>query len=85
MEIKSLMNMCLVLGIGDFIDRGIKAVSKFESVVSQIQKNEREIDSKLQSMVTANFMKFPVADKSKDLPGRNDHLLDVMINVSELL
>uniref|UniRef100_A0A4W6G9Y8 Dynein axonemal heavy chain 10 n=1 Tax=Lates calcarifer TaxID=8187 RepID=A0A4W6G9Y8_LATCA len=57
------------LGISDFIIRGTQAVSKFESVVSQIQKNERDIDSKLQSMVMSNLLKFPVPDKSNDLPG----------------
>ncbi|XP_044053526.1 dynein axonemal heavy chain 10 isoform X1 [Siniperca chuatsi] len=57
------------LGIAEFINRGIQAVSKFESVVNQIQKNERDIDSKLQSMVMANLLKFPVPDKSNDLPG----------------
>ncbi|XP_037633762.1 dynein heavy chain 10, axonemal [Sebastes umbrosus] len=56
------------LGITDFIDRGVQAVSKFESVVSQVQKNERDIESKLQSMVTANLLKCPVPDRSNDLP-----------------
>lgn len=65
-------HVCLVLGISDFINRSIQAVSKFESVVSQIQKNERDIDSKLQSMVMANLLKFPVPDKSNDLPGRTN-------------
>lgn len=65
-------NMCLALGITDFISRGIQAVSKFELIANQIQKNERDIESKLQSMVTANLMKFPVPDKSDDLPGRTN-------------
>ncbi|XP_054466216.1 dynein axonemal heavy chain 10 [Anoplopoma fimbria] len=56
------------LGISDFIDRGTRAISKFELVVNQVQKNERDIDSKLQSMVTANLLKFQVPDKSNDLP-----------------
>ncbi|KAL7391500.1 hypothetical protein ABVT39_010104 [Epinephelus coioides] len=57
------------LGIADFINRGMQAVAKFELVVSQIQKNERDIESKLQSMVMANLLKFPVPEKSNDLPG----------------
>ncbi|XP_044232976.1 dynein axonemal heavy chain 10 isoform X2 [Thunnus albacares] len=57
------------LGITDFINRGMQAVSKFESVVSQIVKNERDIDFKLQSMMMANLLKCPAPDKSKDLPG----------------
>lgn len=63
-------NKCLVVGIPDFINRGIQVVSKFETVVNQIQKNERDIDSRLQSIVMANLLKFPVPDKSNDLPGR---------------
>uniref|UniRef100_A0A3Q3JRK8 Dynein heavy chain tail domain-containing protein n=1 Tax=Monopterus albus TaxID=43700 RepID=A0A3Q3JRK8_MONAL len=57
------------LGISDFIKESIQAVSTFESVVSQIQKNERDIESKLQTMVTANLLQFPVPDKSNHLPG----------------
>ncbi|XP_063753564.1 dynein axonemal heavy chain 10 [Eleginops maclovinus] len=54
------------LGINDFIKRGSQAVSKFESVVNQIQMNEKEIESKLQSIGMANLLKFPVPDN--DLP-----------------
>ncbi|XP_022608125.1 dynein heavy chain 10, axonemal [Seriola dumerili] len=57
------------LGIPDFIIRGAQTVSKFESVVNQIQKNERDIDLKLQSIAMANLLKFPVPEKKKDLPG----------------
>ncbi|CAJ1068269.1 LOW QUALITY PROTEIN: dynein heavy chain 10%2C axonemal [Xyrichtys novacula] len=56
-------------GISDFVDRGLQAVSKLESLVKQIQKNERDIESKLQSIATANLLKYPVPEKSKDLPG----------------
>ncbi|XP_075882096.1 dynein axonemal heavy chain 10-like isoform X2 [Nelusetta ayraudi] len=57
------------LGVCDFISRAIHTVSRFESIVIQIQKNEQDIESKLQSLVTANLLKFPVSDKSTDLPG----------------
>ncbi|XP_029296329.1 dynein heavy chain 10, axonemal [Cottoperca gobio] len=57
------------LGITDFINRGVEAVSKFKIVVGQIQKNEKDIESKLQSIVMANLLKFPVPDQSNDLPG----------------
>nr|XP_046243361.1 dynein axonemal heavy chain 10 [Scatophagus argus] len=57
------------LGIPDFISRGIQTVSKFESVVNQIQKKEKDIDSKLQSVVMANLLKIPVPDNSNVLPG----------------
>ncbi|TKS80370.1 Dynein heavy chain 10, axonemal [Collichthys lucidus] len=56
------------LSIQDFINRGTQAVSKFESVVNKIQNNERDIESKLQSIEMANLLKFPVPDKSNDLP-----------------
>ncbi|XP_030593055.1 dynein heavy chain 10, axonemal isoform X2 [Archocentrus centrarchus] len=57
------------LGIPDFIDRGIQTVAKFELVVSQIHNNERAIDSKLCSIMTANLLKFQPPDDSGDLPG----------------
>lgn len=60
----------LTLGIADFISRGQKAVSNFETVLNQILKNERDIESKLQSIQTANLLKCPVPDKSNELPGR---------------
>lgn len=63
--------MHLVLGIGEFITHGIETVSKLESVVKHVHKYEQNIDFILQSMVTANLMKFPPQDKSNDLPGRS--------------
>ncbi|XP_052412947.1 dynein axonemal heavy chain 10 [Carassius gibelio] len=60
------------LGIPQFIQRGNQAASKFESLVNQIQKNERDIDDKLKSIESANLFKFPVADKNGYLPGIKD-------------
>ncbi|CAL8251349.1 unnamed protein product [Boreogadus saida] len=57
------------LGISDFITRGIQATSKFESLVVPIQRNEREIEAKLQAMEMANLFKFPSPDKCSQLPG----------------
>ena len=59
-------------GISEFITRGTQAASKFESLVNQIQKNERDIDAKLQSMETANLFKFPAPDRADGLPGTCD-------------
>ena len=56
-------------GISEFINRSTQAASKFESLVNQIQKNERDIDAKLQSMETANLFKFPAPDRPDGLPG----------------
>lgn len=62
--------MCLVLGIGEFIGQGFQTVSKFESVVKHIQKYEKEIETILQTIITAKLLIFPVKpDKSDDLPG----------------
>ncbi|XP_033947329.1 dynein axonemal heavy chain 10 [Pseudochaenichthys georgianus] len=58
------------LGINDFIKRGSQSVSKFESVVNQIQMNEKEIESKLQVIGMASILKFSVPDN--DLPGVKD-------------
>uniref|UniRef100_A0A8C1QBG0 Dynein heavy chain 10, axonemal-like n=1 Tax=Cyprinus carpio TaxID=7962 RepID=A0A8C1QBG0_CYPCA len=57
------------LGIPQFVQRGNQATSKFESLLNQIQKNERDIDDKLKSIESANLFKFPVADKNGYLPG----------------
>uniref|UniRef100_A0A3B5A058 Dynein heavy chain tail domain-containing protein n=1 Tax=Stegastes partitus TaxID=144197 RepID=A0A3B5A058_9TELE len=57
------------IGIPEFITRSIQAVSMFQSLVNQIHNNEKEIDSKLQSLMMANLLKFPMPDKSSDLPG----------------
>uniref|UniRef100_H2LCS2 Dynein axonemal heavy chain 10 n=1 Tax=Oryzias latipes TaxID=8090 RepID=H2LCS2_ORYLA len=67
---------CKRINIADFISRGQKAVSNFETVLNQILKNERDIESKLQSIQTANLLKCPVPDKSNELPIREfcDHL-----------
>lgn len=73
------VSICLVLGISDFISRGINTVSKFETVVSQIQKNERDIDSILQSIEMADLMKFPVPEKSNDLPGKTKRIISLDI------
>uniref|UniRef100_A0A669FBB8 Dynein axonemal heavy chain 10 n=1 Tax=Oreochromis niloticus TaxID=8128 RepID=A0A669FBB8_ORENI len=57
------------LGIPDFINQSLQTVTKFEFVVSQIHEHEKAIDSKLQSMMMANLLKFPSPDASNDLPG----------------
>lgn len=63
--------MCTLctLGISEFINRSTQAACKFESLVNQIQKNERDIDTKLRSIEMANLFKFPAPDKSNELPG----------------
>ncbi|KAM3610556.1 uncharacterized protein V6R79_005609 [Siganus canaliculatus] len=56
------------LGISEFIGRCSQAVSKLESIVSQILKNEKSIEFKLHSIEMANLLKFPVPNQSRDLP-----------------
>ncbi|XP_062874230.1 dynein axonemal heavy chain 10 [Trichomycterus rosablanca] len=57
------------LGISDFINRGNQAASKFESLVNQIKKNEKDIETKLQSIESANLFKFPAPERTGELPG----------------
>ncbi|CAL8343019.1 unnamed protein product [Lota lota] len=69
MHFGSMMLNWNSLGISDFITRGIQATAKFESLVVPIQRNEREIEAKLQAMEMANLFKFPSPDKYSQLPG----------------
>ncbi|KAG5844641.1 hypothetical protein ANANG_G00164650 [Anguilla anguilla] len=57
------------LGIWEYIGRCNQATAKFESLVYQIQKNERDIDVKIQAIETANLFKLPALDRGDDLPG----------------
>ncbi|XP_028292993.1 dynein heavy chain 10, axonemal [Gouania willdenowi] len=58
------------LEIEEFVNQSSQAVSKFEALVNSIQTIEKDIESRLQSMVTANLFKFPPVDKSNnELPG----------------
>ncbi|XP_074525804.1 dynein axonemal heavy chain 10 [Halichoeres trimaculatus] len=52
-----------------FINQSVQAVSKLESVVKQIQKNEQEIEANLQYIGMTCLLKCPVPEKSNDLPG----------------
>ncbi|KAI7812536.1 putative dynein heavy chain 10 [Triplophysa rosa] len=57
------------LSIPEFIQRGNQAISKFESLMNQIQKNEKDIEDKLKSIESANLFKFPAPVKTGHLPG----------------
>ncbi|KAJ8284497.1 hypothetical protein COCON_G00033470 [Conger conger] len=73
------------LGVPEYISRCNQATAKFESLVYQIQKNERDIDFKIQAIETANLFKLPALDRGDDLPGvkefcelmENERLKDV--------
>ncbi|XP_019718448.1 dynein heavy chain 10, axonemal-like [Hippocampus comes] len=56
------------LAIADFINNGNPELSKFETVVNQIQNNELDIESKLQSIMMADLLKCPAPDKMDILP-----------------
>lgn len=73
--------MLLLLGIPDYITRALQAVSRFETVVGQIQENERDIESRLQTIAMANLLKFPIADKSTDLPGGSNQIVVLIENI----
>ncbi|XP_069475795.1 dynein axonemal heavy chain 10 [Ambystoma mexicanum] len=60
------------LGIADFISRCTQTIGKFESLVHQIQKNALDIDSKLESIESANLFKYAHGKHGEDLPGVKD-------------
>ncbi|TUV82046.1 Dynein heavy chain 10, axonemal [Bagarius yarrelli] len=57
------------LGLPEFITRANQAIAQFDSLLNQIQKNEHDIESKLQSIESAHLFKFPEVGKAGDLPG----------------
>ncbi|TRY94050.1 hypothetical protein DNTS_011956 [Danionella cerebrum] len=59
----------ITLGIPQFIQRGNQAASKFESLMNQIQKNELDIEDKLNCIESANLLNFPLVDQVGHLPG----------------
>ncbi|MGH0158836.1 UNVERIFIED_CONTAM: hypothetical protein FKN15_061612 [Acipenser sinensis] len=57
-----------LLGISDYISRSSQAISKFGSLVNQIQKNAQDIEAKLVSIESSNLFKFPVYE-NETVPG----------------
>ncbi|XP_078713472.1 dynein axonemal heavy chain 10 [Lampetra fluviatilis] len=57
------------LGIADYISRCEVALSKLESLVAQVQKNARDVTSKLALIESADLFRFPVAKSDDDVPG----------------
>ncbi|MEE6504167.1 hypothetical protein FKM82_005082, partial [Ascaphus truei] len=57
------------LGIGDYIIRCSQAISKFESLIHQVQKSAKDIDSKLAVIESANLFKFMDMKPGAELPG----------------
>ncbi|XP_074640231.1 dynein axonemal heavy chain 10-like [Tubulanus polymorphus] len=57
------------LGISDFIAKCDSAIGKFESLVNQIQKNAKDILSRLQIIENSNLFKPPPPKLGEDLPG----------------
>ncbi|XP_077456872.1 dynein axonemal heavy chain 10-like [Stigmatopora argus] len=56
------------LAIADFINETNQELSKFESIVNQIENNELDIEARLQSILMANLLKCPAPDKTDLLP-----------------
>ena len=58
------------LGINDFIAKCDAAISKFESMVNQIQKNSKDIMSRLKLVEQADLFKSPppAPNRPEDLP-----------------
>ncbi|KAJ8266677.1 hypothetical protein GJAV_G00133350 [Gymnothorax javanicus] len=57
------------LGILDYITRCNLALTNFESLVYQIQKNVNDINLKIQAIESANLFKLPPLDRGNDLLG----------------
>ena len=47
------------LGIGDFITKCEHAISKFESLINQVQKNARDITNRLQVIERSIVFQYP--------------------------
>ncbi|XP_061673976.1 dynein axonemal heavy chain 10-like [Syngnathoides biaculeatus] len=56
------------LGIADFINEANEELSKFDSVVRQIEHIEIDIEAKLRSITTADLLKCPVPENADLLP-----------------
>nr|XP_054773560.1 dynein axonemal heavy chain 10-like [Lytechinus pictus] len=55
------------LGIADYNTRCEQAISKFESLVNQIQKNAKDIDARLRAMELAELFKGPPPQVKEDI------------------
>ncbi|XP_072163343.1 dynein axonemal heavy chain 10-like [Diadema setosum] len=55
------------LGISDYILRCEQAISKFESLVNQIQKNAKDIDARLRAMENAELFRGPPPQVKADI------------------
>lgn len=56
-------------GLSNFITNANHSITQFESLLNQIQKNERDIEAKLQAIESANLFKFPVPERAGQVPG----------------
>ncbi|XP_033627732.1 dynein heavy chain 10, axonemal-like [Asterias rubens] len=62
------------LGITDYITRCEQAISKFESLVNQIQKNAKDIDARLKAVEQADLFKGPPSQMNGEiLPGCKEY------------
>ncbi|ELU10552.1 hypothetical protein CAPTEDRAFT_221643 [Capitella teleta] len=60
------------LGINDFIAKCDSAISKFESMVNQIQKNAKDINQRLLMIEQTDLFKSPPPKPTQDLPSCKD-------------
>lgn len=65
-------------GLSDFIVSANQAISQFKSLLNQLQKNENDINAKLQAIESANLFKFPVPVRAGELPGNGLPILSVI-------
>ena len=65
----NIIVICLLFFAQDYISRCGTAIGKFESLVNQIQKNAKDIESRIQLIKGANLFKIIPARVGGDLPG----------------
>ncbi|XP_071945421.1 dynein axonemal heavy chain 10-like [Antedon mediterranea] len=61
------------LGIYDYIVKCGQAIAKFESLVNQIQKNAKDIDTRLDVILEANLFRGPLMKPGQTLPGCKEY------------
>lgn len=61
------------LGVQDYVSRCEQAITKFESLVNQVQKNAGDIEERLQLIESVRLFKKPPSKPGCDLPEAKVH------------
>lgn len=71
-------------GVSNFTAKANHAISQFESLLNQIQQNEKDIDAKLQAMESANLFKFTIPERAGELPGNGLPIFSFTFNLHQI-